>query len=378
MATVVYLVHGTYAQNAQWTLVDSRFSECLRKSLGQDIDIKVFSWDGLNSIDSRLLASEHLCKQLEALVDSRRCNQLYVVGHSHGGNIALQAISRMNNGEAVTGLVTLGTPFVRVKRKGWAPPFLLSIGFAIWPSLILATIVSIGAQIGSLAGIAITLLVFPIFAMRIYSALKRADARSRTFRSLPAGRGGAAVLPVLCVRHGGDEASFWLLVLSIPRVAERFFSSMGASIVGDNYWRTIAKSVLLSFGIAALFAFQISIPVLALLLMFLIFLIITLPLLSLIGTIITSHKFGFGGRTTLESFFIDMLLEPTPSVGEPLDVKFSGALGFIRSSSFWPFRLATPHSLGYTDPKAIDRACKWMGMLSTQLPKSTEQKCVDA
>lgn len=76
----------------------------------------VFRWSGLNSHDERTTAAEALAKQLTTQMAEVPDGLHFVIAHSHGGTVAMYAarlLSSEHRGR-LRGLVTLGTPFLRV------------------------------------------------------------------------------------------------------------------------------------------------------------------------------------------------------------------------------------------------------------------------
>ena len=109
---VVVFVHGTFAQSAKWT---TRKSNLLRNlgqiGLGEFVCYRLL-WTGCNFHRDREMAVRHLHGWLEGLgpqVD------VCLIGHSHGGNIAALAASRV--GDRPIKVVTLSTPFIAASLR---------------------------------------------------------------------------------------------------------------------------------------------------------------------------------------------------------------------------------------------------------------------
>jgi hypothetical protein len=357
LADVAILIHGTFASGAEWTMEKSPMASALSAALGPGLEIKRVSWDGRNSFASRAIASRALTTELDEIVRSRSFRYIYLIAHSHGGNIALDAVSQMDDGQKITALVSLGTPYFNVVKKQWLPPFLVALGLAIWGGIASFLLIP-GVEF-----IAIPTSLFVVLPLLLYIPLREAELKSRTFSGLRKGKGGAAVLPILCVRHGGDEVSVLLTLLALPRSVERVMSTVGKWFFGRGLWHALGKTLFMSIGFSAAFIFTIPSPFFAIILFAIVLLSLTLPLLSTFGTAVTSHRFAFGGRPTLQSPFIDVNVRSKPTIGETFEYKLSGLLGTIRSSTLRPFKLVTPHSLGYSDPKAIQKTASWLRMI---------------
>ncbi|OKO90157.1 hypothetical protein AC629_05070 [Bradyrhizobium sp. NAS80.1] len=97
---------------------------------------RIFQWSGGNSVRDRARAAEELSHQLAS--DPDNANSI-VIAHSHGGNVAFLAISKLGNRGANFHLITLATPFVRVfpaRHAGsfefiGAMSFFVTLGFGL-------------------------------------------------------------------------------------------------------------------------------------------------------------------------------------------------------------------------------------------------------
>jgi hypothetical protein len=86
-----------------------------------------FCWTGGNSHTDRLEAGEALKERLHGLTKKFPNSRHFVVGHSHGGNVMLYAMKDKSLADRVTGLVTLATPFITVRRRKLHPLVLIGI-----------------------------------------------------------------------------------------------------------------------------------------------------------------------------------------------------------------------------------------------------------
>ncbi len=105
----VVLVHGTFGKHAAWLGRDAPFRRTLDAALGRRAAVYGFCWSGSNSHVKRLAAAARLADRI-GRVSSGDGGQVFVVAHSHGGNVALHAAARVPG--AVGGVVTLATPFL--------------------------------------------------------------------------------------------------------------------------------------------------------------------------------------------------------------------------------------------------------------------------
>jgi hypothetical protein len=118
---VVTLVHGTWARDAEWTLADSALRATIARAAGGSVAFQRFVWSGKNSIAARRRALEGLVAHLRRLIEGWPRARHYVVGHSHGGNVALQALGDAALSGKVDGLVCLSTPFLNATPRELGP-----------------------------------------------------------------------------------------------------------------------------------------------------------------------------------------------------------------------------------------------------------------
>ena len=134
----IVTVHGTYAHLAsgssgdaaskQWWETGSAFegqikqlveSDLSAETGGGDVEFKPFVWAGDNSETVRRQAGSRLLRELGELEDQ---GETYVVvGHSHGGSVIsaalLEAAARNIKLEGMKRWITIGTPFVELRRE---------------------------------------------------------------------------------------------------------------------------------------------------------------------------------------------------------------------------------------------------------------------
>lgn len=117
LRTLVFVVPGTYGNDGFWPSVvegKASFGSELLRSLGPGSAVRPFLWDGSNDHQARMVAAGDLAAAIDeqALGYDRVC----LVGHSHGGNIALAAAGKCRT--KIDVLVCLSTPHVHVSMKG--------------------------------------------------------------------------------------------------------------------------------------------------------------------------------------------------------------------------------------------------------------------
>jgi hypothetical protein len=123
----IILVHGTWGRGffrrrsiAPWCSENSTFRNGLLRCLNDAMpsaqsSISVFNWSGANSILARAKAADELAAFLKSI--SSAGNSILIIAHSHGGNIAIRAVGKLDDASQVY-LCTLATPFFRLFDSG--------------------------------------------------------------------------------------------------------------------------------------------------------------------------------------------------------------------------------------------------------------------
>jgi carboxylesterase len=122
-ADILYIVHGSNAHTwwrrlanggYPWWRRWSLFCFELRRAFTRKCEIREFRWSGINTHQARLEAGSDLARIVAAESGSGR---IHIVGHSHGGNVALVAATHLQPGQVET-LVLLANPHMMV-AKAW-------------------------------------------------------------------------------------------------------------------------------------------------------------------------------------------------------------------------------------------------------------------
>ena len=105
MSKTVILVHGTFAAPkpgvTQWYELgkehDGGFVNLLERAVREQgdpspIEWRVFSWSGANVHEERLAAAEALYAEIKAVQAASPADDLFLIAHSHGGNVGLKAL----------------------------------------------------------------------------------------------------------------------------------------------------------------------------------------------------------------------------------------------------------------------------------------------
>jgi hypothetical protein len=77
----------------------------------------VFEWSGKNSHAQRYRAAEDLRETIRRAADDHPDARIFILGHSHGGNVALYAMADIALRAKIQGIVTLSTPFMTAVQR---------------------------------------------------------------------------------------------------------------------------------------------------------------------------------------------------------------------------------------------------------------------
>lgn len=184
----IVLIHGTFATGAPWTRPDSWFAQSLATALAHrsvtSSNLTFIDWSGGNSHSARLEGSRKLVDHLSA-VGLRPQDTCFLVGHSHGGNVALHAIVHDDQvRDQVDGVVTLATPFLFFRDEA---PLVARVAAGLDASAIAAMVWAAIPLLGFVLLVPLTLLLHTLFDWKIawINGLRRGliDACSLAFES---------------------------------------------------------------------------------------------------------------------------------------------------------------------------------------------------
>ena len=115
---VLTLVHGTFAQNSPWTRGRSVLRQLVRQEIHGTVIFKLFHWGYFNnSPSSRLRATLKLRQRLKRTL-SIHPNAIHaVIAHSHGGNIALEAMKDPLLSSRISAVISVSNPIHNGKAK---------------------------------------------------------------------------------------------------------------------------------------------------------------------------------------------------------------------------------------------------------------------
>jgi pimeloyl-ACP methyl ester carboxylesterase len=356
MPQTVILIHGTFAADAPWTQANSAITTSLESIPLTTIQVEKFLWSGRNSFSDRREAAARLVNRFRQLASDNQTTGIHLVAHSHGGNIAMLAVSEMGDSPSlIRSVCTLGTPFLLVKKKEWTSPKLLAITFSVW---LLALYIAFGVNIdviGAYAYVAVgAIVVFGLFFYRMLRvAAKKADETVRRHGTKETSSPNP--VPILCISYSFDEANNWLRILSVFRVAERLVYLFSKFLSGVGLLQLFIIGIVLSLAAAFLSNGDIKLPFFELVIYSIAAMAFMLPSLSIIGTFISSHRFGLSGRLALHTIMLDVLVAKSPQFSCVERHMYSMTLGLLRAKRSGVLGIPTPHSLAYLDPLSVNQ-----------------------
>ncbi|MFC4306052.1 lipase family protein, partial [Cohnella boryungensis] len=109
----VYLIHGTFSDGNTWTDDFVDYSEKLFNEESEKLN-----WTGKDSNNARSNAADTFVEQVYAWHLENPDEPIRLVGHSHGGNVAIMLTNLMaEKGVKVETLITIATPVRGYKLK---------------------------------------------------------------------------------------------------------------------------------------------------------------------------------------------------------------------------------------------------------------------
>ena len=355
---IVHLVHGTFAHETEWIHPDSSLAKRVKASLGTETDVAPFNWSGDNSHSARRVAGDRLALKIRDFDRENPGKPQYIIAHSHGGNVASYALSDAEVSSKVTAVVCLGTPFIKAHardltgaqrlvrwvliagmlavlivtiaiviagiRLGFDPEFHKSllkvrpalpedfINSSLFPIYMIFTFFLVAGGVGWLFS-------RPLFWLWRFTNRKGlpglAAAQADIIERLNAKFGNT---PVLVVDTKGDEAAWWLALMS--RIA-----SFSYKILRPSRFTVMGMLILCALaGLPLLIEASQNSQTLS----FLLFLLIIPILLFVTSTTILaslgwllcliwpaffrSHPLGFGRDDFLQSFIVEISSNEIP------------------------------------------------------------------
>jgi pimeloyl-ACP methyl ester carboxylesterase len=219
----IVAVHGTFARGAVWTSDNSILANAIRAELSEhEVSWHAFDWSGGNSHVAREDAATKLATFLVAL-SSRQAGPIFLVCHSHGGNVALMALlHRPELDKVIAGVVCLSTPFFQAVAKDFGDFMQLAYdtlnlkGIAFSAFIYFGSISYLSHKWPELFAPATTIyVVMLLMAMATSVALRGKLRKQDQVEVLRKYRYSEIRLPVLAIRATYDEAFHWIRTSSL-------------------------------------------------------------------------------------------------------------------------------------------------------------------
>ena len=255
MSTCI-LIHGTWGSRSDFGFTDSLFCRAIKAAVQHDIEFERFEWSGSNSSMERMKAAKQLRDFVRELASGRA--PVYLITHSHGGNVALEALQSDETAQRVGGLITLGTPFLSSEARRWVSfistfPGRMSL-YAVFTGLIAVCIFAVAGSYGGFFHFAFGILgVLIILVIVVLSAKSENDDLFETLASSAKAAESALTNPgqtpvavnLFVITSRADEALWWLQrVVSFTNLPFAL-SDIGLWVLG---WGTLIAIVIGNLG----------------------------------------------------------------------------------------------------------------------------------
>lgn len=356
MKYIVTLVHGTFGRRAKWANEDSPFCNELRRRLGgSGVLVHSFRWTGRLSVRARDQGALELGLALRRRLDEDPTARHVVIGHSHGGTIAVQAVMDDPVLTAAVSVVCLSTPFLYVRLYSSAetgPEFVVLLAFS-WAMTMASMFV--GYRMGHRSA-AILLLICSLALLLTGNRIAGIALRALRSRAERLEHAVNRILPrdikLLLVRSAADEASAGLAI------GQFLFFIVGcvmAPLLWLLFYGTLAFGVIGAVGGAVLFlgaeGVSIAITRIAFIVWGVTFLmlagIVTLAALTAISSL------PYAPELILASRFLQPSVEAIPPGAWTLH-RLTSAGAEQHPRRRWM------HS-SYEDPQVVELVASWLG-----------------
>jgi len=237
--SVCIVIHGTWGERSDFAFSDSLFCRVIKEAYGKELEFRRFEWSGKNSAVERARAVVSLQELIRSL--GKDNPSIFLLAHSHGGNVALDALLDPSIATTVSGIVTLGTPFLERYVQPWVKSldstyFVICCAVTIMGMMGVGIVFVVGSYIGLLSPIygaiggltAIT--IFYRIALNTVKATPTVleEISSIAYKMMPKNRHPIAA-KVLVIYTKSDEAFWWLR--TVFSMANLPFAVLNATII---------------------------------------------------------------------------------------------------------------------------------------------------
>jgi uncharacterized membrane protein YhaH (DUF805 family) len=259
--TATILIHGTFARNAIWTEPDEVIASALRQ-MARRPKLFRFIWSGGNSHLARIRAAMDLRREIASIAQDGFTG-IHLVGHSHGGTVALLANNDPSVSKYIKSATYLGTPFTISQPRSldllsrnisstfsWLLIIFSVIGVIVLFGITTSFFSPALDRIWAIPGI--MLFVITLLMVLAFALIKRPELRrdmeaglKRYFRArqrLIAGRLRQAPshFPAFVVSVSRDEARVWLRLVTMLSELPWLFISVAQRSLAAIFLTAIA------------------------------------------------------------------------------------------------------------------------------------------
>lgn len=325
----ITLLHGTFATDAPWTKGESTLCKTISTALKpDDVDFDHFNWSGANNHRERLASGEKFRSFLRLRMQRFPESHHFVIAHSHGGNIAMYALRDRKIAEAMSGLITMGTPFISSSNRdvdlgidilrmtlAWNSMSLSAaltfLSFSLFYALIFGEhfqvdTASTGGAIAALTIYAVPIAVFILINGPIRRWVKnKQDAVAEKLKF-----GDYYALPMLCAFTSYDEANLHLIYIRKISNTASFLFKWISKILRPFLTPFLVTTVICIMISGALHHQQASSRFLkmAIMVFYVCYIVLALQaLMVIVPAIIRSRCWGFGGESFTDNWFSDIV-----------------------------------------------------------------------
>jgi len=337
---MITLVHGTWPRgffhkwlNIMWRLLglkpkplwfesESPFRKKLKpllKDASLDCEIRPFCWSGANSVFARDEAAQKLARVLKDDLKPSNATPI-VIAHSHGGNVALRAMTYLGADASRVRIVTLAVPFLRVFVREsldgtkflflWFPLWVAIAGIvgpifvAIFALILTATNLSVDFMLWGLGSFAAGVVVSFFVVARLLD--DTSDRPLKIHEAAAYNSRDAAAPRMLVIRGVDDEAALFLAAGAIGARLSYFI------LFSTIRWVLVAYFGVLLFG-RILLGQGTADP-----------LLIWLTAVSAIGALAFFFLFGvfksvFGKEFVIGAIRCEIAVDSVPDTSGPID-----------------------------------------------------------
>lgn len=230
---LVFFVHGTWGgrntnkilnfllfREKEKTLWFDSNSEFAKNIISSDrCDCVSFDWVGSNCFNERDKAAKKLAGKIEEKFLKNKYDKLIIIGHSHGGNIALKSLDYIKKSvfypsSSNSSIITMGTPFLFYKKNKFNKSHIYT-----WYSLVFSIFIfnfserknvkNKGIFNNFCGGSAVLFFIIPIF-YRLLNYIFHRDKQTYDPKKAEFETVKTEKIPVYVIRTSHDEAAFFV------------------------------------------------------------------------------------------------------------------------------------------------------------------------